>query len=287
VNLCTAAVFGCDASYSYFATPSPAISSKAPSPSISSKVPLSIPAMGVTLEHATKAPIAQTTIESITAQIDNQLSSPPESLSSRLRFENISPENFAGLLETPLYKKLYSNDSHVRFNYNSLTRTLIIQYMTTPTHNAAQSFIAETIFRNPAFQNLEGLLTIASGTDFLGFRGRYKFSQKQPDVLVCVNREYWPSLVVESGWSEDYNDLVEDAKLWLLGGQGGPNVGTLDLQDPVNVVILIYFDHKKFDLDTSKPITGIFEVWRRDPAKSNAIKKFAAKVSVLNPSLSQ
>jgi len=69
--------------------------------------------------------------------------------------------------------------------------------------------------------------------------------------------------------------------LWLLGGQGGLSVGGLDSRQPVNAVILIFFDHKKFDADSSESITGDFEVWRRNPAKPNTIKRYLSKVSVL------
>jgi hypothetical protein len=77
----------------------------------------------------------------------------------------------------------------------------------------------------------------------------------QPDVAVRVRGSYWPTLVVESGWSEEYDDLVEDARMWLVGGRLRCTIDNSTGQLHVNAVILVHFDHKDFDADSSQPIT--------------------------------
>jgi hypothetical protein len=189
----------------------------------------------------------------VTASIEALIDHQPSMLSSLfLRFDKISPNDLDAILESPAYESLLQNYSRTRSNYNSYTKVLIIQYMTTPIHDSPQSFVYQTLFTEPLLQPLLGNLTIQSGTEFLNFTGQYKRSQKQPDVLVRIDGFYWPTLVVETGWSEDHSHLVEDAKLWLLGSRGGQPGGLQDLQQPVNVIILVFFDKKNLKL-TNRP----------------------------------
>ena len=150
--------------------------------------------------------------------------------------------------------------------------------MTTPIHDVPQSFISRTLFANPHVQSLPDIFNIATGTDFFHFNGRYERSQKQPDVFVRIDGFYWPTLIVETGWSEDHSDLVEDAKLWLLGSRDGLADGANNFQEPVNAVILIFFDHNNFEANKST-LTGYFQVWRCDPDDMNAIKQYLSIVS--------
>lgn len=52
------------------------------------------------------------------------------------------------------------------------------------------------------------------------FEGPYTGARKEPDWLVRPDTLYLPSFVIESGWSECWNRLMDDMNLWLLGGQG-------------------------------------------------------------------
>jgi hypothetical protein len=174
------------------------------------------------------APIAQTSvepqtsmkpsIESITTRIDHELSLPSTSFLPRFRFEDISPRAFETFLTTTTYKSLCKRYPRARFNYNAHTQVFILQCMTTPIHDAPLPFLASAVYADPTLQPLRHLLDISSGTDFVAFRGRYTESRKQPDVLFRVDPFYWPTLVVEIGWFEEYDDLKEDALLWLFGG---------------------------------------------------------------------
>ena len=90
----------------------------------------------------------------------------------------------------------------------------------------------------PLFRNF----SFAHNDEWVGFADGYHDSKKQPDVALRVKDHYWLTLVAETGWLENHQDLLHDKDLWLLGGkdQGSP---------PVNVVVLVYFDHKAFDAD--------------------------------------
>jgi hypothetical protein len=153
--------------------------------------------------------------------------------------------------------------------------------MITPIHDVPQSFVSRTIFTTPHLQSLADIFTISSGADFLHFSGPYDGSRKQPDVFVRTKDFYWPTLVVETGWSEDYDDLIEDAKLWLLGSRGGSPGGAVASQHPVNTVIIIFFERKTFPADKLS-IKGYLEVWRCDPANTDVIKQYLSMVSNLD-----
>jgi hypothetical protein len=204
---------------------------------------------------------------------------------SPLRLRCISPSVFSDLQRTPIYQELLASDSHVRISYNSDTRILAVQCMTTPLHDAAQPFMSRALYSSAILQPVLSKICVVTGTDFLGFAEPYGESTKQPDVAVRVRGSYWPTLVVESGWSEGYDDLVEDARLWLVGGRLRRPIDNGTGQLHVNAVILIYFDHKDFDADSSQPINGTLEVWCRKPSADDStipdIKQCLKIVSII------
>ncbi|KAL4914148.1 hypothetical protein BDW62DRAFT_204870 [Aspergillus aurantiobrunneus] len=61
-------------------------------------------------------------------------------------------------------------------------------------------------------------LTILPAAVFV--RGPYASSRKEPDLLVRLDNQPLPSLVIESGWSEPLSRFRDDMDLWLVGGQG-------------------------------------------------------------------
>lgn len=46
------------------------------------------------------------------------------------------------------------------------------------------------------------------------------FSKKTPDGALFVEGRVWPTIVLEAGYSESYEDLLEDATLLLEGSEG-------------------------------------------------------------------
>ena len=54
------------------------------------------------------------------------------------------------------------------------------------------------------------------------FRGSYQYSTKEADVLFKYHPPNGPisyTCAIEVGFAEKYEDLVEDIKLWIEGGQ--------------------------------------------------------------------
>ena len=75
-------------------------------------------------------------------------------------------------------------------------------------------------------------MNIATKQDFRGFTGRYSGSSKTPGLAVKFENaagEHEIKCVVEVGFSETYEDLVEDARLWLEG------------KEEVSLVVLVKF----------------------------------------------
>jgi len=75
-------------------------------------------------------------------------------------------------------------------------------------------------------------MNVATNQNFKGFAGRYSGSSKTPDLAIQFKnatgkREI--KFILEVGFSETYEDLVEDAKLWLEG------------KEEVSLVVLVKF----------------------------------------------
>lgn len=100
------------------------------------------------------------------------------------------------------------------------------------------------------------LLTISKATKH--FTGQYQNSQKEPDVLVRVNSQYHPTAVFESGWTESWNRLTNDVRLWLV--DGSPNV---------NVVFLLKWSKKA----RSNQVSGFVEVYVREITSNPLVRQ--------------
>lgn len=84
---------------------------------------------------------------------------------------------------------------------------------------------------------------------FKGFTGLYQGSEKEPDLFLRPDSSTFPTVVIESGWSESFPYLRRDKDLWM---QGCPTV---------NVVILL-----KWSELSGKRVKGTAEIWTRDAA---------------------
>ncbi|KAH7930226.1 hypothetical protein BV22DRAFT_1043406 [Leucogyrophana mollusca] len=178
-----------------------------------------------------------------------------------------------------LYRRLLDEgillvtETSASFSYDSYRCILRIRTCTLRIHDVPMTFISSVIFSNPILSPLSRKIKVTGATtDFSGFAGRYKDSRKQPDVAVWTRVEYWPRMVLETGWSEAYEDLVADARMWLLGGRAV-------VDDPahsgeVMVVILVSFTRTAAVNDDPKLVTpgsdgtalrieACLEVWRR------------------------
>lgn len=106
--------------------------------------------------------------------------------------------------------------------------------MPSPIHEAISSTflrkIYSTIATYPAAS--QERIEVRTNEDVVGFAGKYTGSRKIPDVQIKVedqNGNCEVKVVVEVGFAESYEDLVEDARLWLDG------------QKSVSMVILAKF----------------------------------------------
>lgn len=74
-------------------------------------------------------------------------------------------------------------------------------------------------------------------------------SVKEPVICAVPGELSHPTIVIETGWSEPYDELHEVMNIWLMGGDGD-----------ANVVILIYW--RKFM--RSNRVKGTVEVYTRN-----------------------
>ena len=109
-------------------------------------------------------------------------------------------------------------------SFNSRSCTGIIQWMPSPIHGTlASPFIRSDVV---ATQNLRS--EIARQINVVGnqrvgaFTGTYEGSKKEPDVLFKYEGQDHNVLytaVVEIGFAETYEELIDDAKLWIEGNK--------------------------------------------------------------------
>ncbi|GAD93919.1 hypothetical protein AOR_1_330174 [Paecilomyces variotii No. 5] len=115
-------------------------------------------------------------------------------------------------------------EGRFRKNYNSITSTVWIRIMPTRIHDCHHTWAITQKGR----WNRAGLTTPTEdeelnffvGTTIPFATGPYSNSTKEPDLLIQPNGQPFPSVVIESGWSESLSRLQDDMNLWLVGGQG-------------------------------------------------------------------
>ncbi|KAK5445295.1 hypothetical protein LTS15_010076 [Exophiala xenobiotica] len=117
-----------------------------------------------------------------------------------------------------------------RFSYNSAISTLKIYAMSSFIHEITINFFSRHFVRlfDQAFsQSRRDKIEIFTGLQMDGFTEEYQFSEKVPDIGIFMridddaqgehdtpNELKW---ALEVGFSEKYDDLREDLKLWLVG----------------------------------------------------------------------
>ncbi|CRG83137.1 hypothetical protein PISL3812_00485 [Talaromyces islandicus] len=91
------------------------------------------------------------------------------------------------------------------------------------------------------------LLTLGS-PDTYSFEPPYQSSHKEPDLVVEPLGAKYPTIVFECGWSETSKKLIEDMRIWILGGN-----------PEVQLVFIA-----KFSRLTGSRIEGYVELYGRD-----------------------
>lgn len=78
--------------------------------------------------------------------------------------------------------------------------------------------------------------------------GPYRGLRKEPDALLHTPSQPFPTLVAEVGWSESYDDLLDDMNRLLIGGNGA-----------IKIVILV-----KWTKHANNSVSGVLELYRND-----------------------
>ncbi|XTI95191.1 hypothetical protein V2W45_1444592 [Cenococcum geophilum] len=145
----------------------------------------------------------------------------------RLPLPAIYEKNFATQMSTKEWMRFSdelnlseSDDRYPRYSFNSATSTLIIQCMPSAIHESMQFCFEKAIVRAEADLPLDAQCVCVQGQEMDQFEGQYYGSTKTADLAVRIindRDQLETKLVVEIGFSEEYDDLVEDVKLWLEG----------------------------------------------------------------------
>ena len=108
-------------------------------------------------------------------------------------------------------------------SFNSRTNTGIIQWMASGVHESLSSkFMLDswiaTVIDSPIADRVETV----GPQQVNDFQGKYAGTKKEPDVLYKfeqANSDVIYTAVVEVGFSESYQDLVDDATAWIEGNR--------------------------------------------------------------------
>ena len=109
-------------------------------------------------------------------------------------------------------------------SFNSRSCTGIIQWMPSPIHEIlASPFIrSDTIATQDLRSEIARQINVVGNQRVGAFTGAYKGSKKEPDVLFKSKGQDHKVLytaVVEIGFAETYEELIDDAKLWIEGNR--------------------------------------------------------------------
>ena len=109
-------------------------------------------------------------------------------------------------------------------SFNSRSCTAIIQWMPTPVHETfASSFIRSDVVATQDLRpEIARQIEVVGNQRVGAFAGAYEGSQKEPDVLfkyVGQDHKVLYTAVVEIGFAEKYNELIDDVKLWIEGNR--------------------------------------------------------------------
>lgn len=116
-----------------------------------------------------------------------------------------------------------SDEAYPRISYNTSTSKLIVQCMAPPFPQFISSMIGEEFVASKLSlpMNLRNKTRLSWGVDQNNFKGRWWGSLKRPDLAIDVynkNGVQKTRWVLETGFSGPYENLVNDAQLWLEGG---------------------------------------------------------------------
>ncbi|KAL2855314.1 hypothetical protein BJY01DRAFT_10305 [Aspergillus pseudoustus] len=113
-----------------------------------------------------------------------------------------------------------------RMTYDAHTSTFFARNMPTKIHDVPQMWLSNEISKMQAAKFLSDderdNFDTTVGTTFNDFVAPYTNSRKEPDWALIPITDKLPSVVLESGWSDNWPKLLQAMRLWLEGGR--PNV---------------------------------------------------------------
>ncbi|EER40036.1 conserved hypothetical protein [Histoplasma capsulatum H143] len=127
--------------------------------------------------------------------------------SINLAFQNIAPTS-GPLIVTSLAEDPDIERSLPRLSYNSVTWVLTARIMPTHIYGCHQEWLCFELSQ----MRMAGSLSLAEASPYLS-------SAKQPDSCFLPDMLPFPTIVVESGWTESCAQLNNDKDLWLIGGR--------------------------------------------------------------------
>ncbi|CAL5868616.1 uncharacterized protein PFLUO_LOCUS2843 [Penicillium psychrofluorescens] len=140
----------------------------------------------------------------------------------------------------------------IRKTYNPESRCLRLKIMPTYIHNCIFEWISTSISRasGTGFLNAAeiGLILPQPDTTLSFTNGLYRSFRKEPDALLHTPSQPFPNLVAEVGWSESYNDQLDDMNRLLIGSNGAIKIGIL----------------VKWTKHANNSVSGVLELHRND-----------------------
>ncbi|KAK1769233.1 hypothetical protein QBC33DRAFT_347787 [Phialemonium atrogriseum] len=139
-----------------------------------------------------------------------------------------------GKVSRELHLDEESDEKYPRLSYNSATSKLTIQCIPLPTHDSICGVVTVTLatYMLSLPPSLSEAMELVVGEDQVG-GGRWRDSGKRPDLGISVTNSKGALVlrwVLEAGFSESYDHLLDDARLWL---EGRP--------DEISMVVLVNF----------------------------------------------
>ncbi|KAI9769399.1 MAG: hypothetical protein M1840_004101 [Geoglossum simile] len=115
-----------------------------------------------------------------------------------------------------------TDQKYPRYSYNSSTSTLIVQCMPSPLHESIASIFSDgfAVAKSTLPASVRTKIFTVANEEFRGFGGQYEGSNKTPDLGIKFRNaagELDIKFVLEVGFAEAYEDLVQDARMWLDG----------------------------------------------------------------------
>ncbi len=109
-----------------------------------------------------------------------------------------------------------------RYSYNALTSKMIIQCMPSPLHQCFSEAFLVAVHRTTADlpPSIDSTITTTSNENFNEFFEQYEGSEKIPDAAVFlddINGSTHVKIAMEVGFSENYQELFQDIRMWLEG----------------------------------------------------------------------